>query len=259
MPSQVLQKELNASAFGVRKLFSAAMLTFTLLAKPAAASSASSMTAPPISVNGSRVTVDGLERNNSVFVPVRGFFEKLGAKVTHTGSSFIATRQGKELARMTVGNRNATVNGPAQILPVAPFMAGGAVMLPLRVISQAAGASVAYAASPRSVNVTRAAGATGAVAAGAAVAGAGAATVAQAAAPVASMAPVTDTQTNQSGIPWWVWALLALLVLALIFWAVTRRKKDPVIVTSSTVRANEPTIGTTGKGHSSEPTITARK
>jgi LPXTG-motif cell wall-anchored protein len=166
---------------------------------------------------------------------------------------------------LAVGSRTATINGESRTLAIAPFVSAGNVMIPLRLVSEAAGASVAYSSTPHSVSVTRAPAATGAAAAGAAAAGAGAAAVSGAAAPaaapaatdVASAAPVADTQTNQSGIPWWVWALLGLLLLALIVWALTRRKKEPIITTTSTVRRKEPTITTTGKND--EPTITTRK
>ena len=264
MPYQVLKSEPDACARRTIRLLSATALTAALLTRMAGSTDASTITGPPISVNGSRVAIAALERNNSVFVPVRGVFEKLGATVTSRGPSFVATRGGKELARMTVGNRSATVNGASRALAVAPFLSDGTVMLPLRVISEAAGASVAYAAAPRGVSVTRSnrAGIAGTTAAG--VAGV---TVARAAGPapgspatgVASAAPVADSQTSESGIPWWLWALLALLVLGLIFWALTRRKSESIITTRSSARGSEPTISTTGTGRSSEPTINTRK
>ena len=276
MPYQVLKKEPDACAFRLRKFSIVATLSVALITEISGATFATTLAAPPINVNGSHVTIAGLERDNSVFVPVKGFFEKLGAKVTTSGSTLVAIREGKQLARMTIGSRSAEVNGATQMLPVAPFMSGGTAMLPLRSLSEAAGASVSYVAAPRAVNVTRSAGVgmTGAGTAGAAAAGAAAATVAQAASPaaqdaapaaapaatdVASAAPVADTQTNNSGIPWWVWALLALLILGLILWALTRRKKEPVITTTSRPRGNEPTITTTGKADGNEPTITTRK
>ena len=54
-------------------------------------------------------------------------------------------------------------------------------------------------------------------------------------------------------------ALLALLVLGLIIWAVTRRKKDPVITTTSRPRGSEPAVTTTGKSNNNEPIIKTRK
>lgn len=283
MPYQVLKKEPDACAFRLGKIAAVTTLSISLLVEASGATLASTLAAPPINVNGSHVAIAGLERDNSVFVPVKGFFEKLGARVTMSGSTLTATREGKQLARMTVGSRSAIVNGATQMLPVAPFVAGGTVMLPLRSLSEAAGATVSYVPAPRAVNVTRSgeagmagsgtAGATtaGAVAAGAAgaaaagAAGTTATTDAQAAAPVAAAtdvataAPVADTQTNDSGIPWWVWALLGLLVLGLIIWALTRRKREPVITTTSHPRGSEPTVTTTGKSNDNEPIIRTRK
>ncbi len=276
MPYQVLKREPDACAFRLEKFAAIATLSVALFTETSGATLATTLTAPPINVNGSHVTIAGLERDNSVFVPVKGFFEKLGATVTTSGSTLTASRQGKQLARMTVGSRNATVNGATQMLPVAPFVAGGTVMLPLRSLSEAAGATVSYVTSPRAVNVTRSAGAgmaagaagagmAAAGTAGAVAAGAAATADAQAAAPaaaatdVASAAPVADTQTNNSGIPWWVWALLGLLVLGLIIWAITRRKKEPVITTTSRPRGSEPTVTTTGKSDNNDPIIKTRK
>ncbi len=252
VPYQVRKKEPDACAFGLKRAVAAATLVLALITHVSSVTYASPTAASPISVNDSHSTIDGIERNYSVFVPVLGFFEKLGAKVSNTGSSFIATRHGTEPARMTLGSRRATVNWSEPMLPIAAFVSGGAAMLPLRVISEAAGASVAYAAPPRGLDVTRSAAGAGAVPSGGGVAAAAPATVAQAVAPaagpaatdVASAAPVTGTQTNRRGVPWWLWALLALLVLALIFWAIARGKKDPIITTSGEVRGNDPTINT---------------
>ena len=265
MAYQARPRESNACAFRLRGFIGASALGIGLLAPLGGAVSAATTSAPPISIDGSHTSVAALEHNDVVLVPARGFFERLGATVTSTPASFVATRDGKKLAVLAVGSRVATINGEARTLPFAPFVSAGNVMIPLRLVSEAAGAAVAYSSSPHSVNVTRAAAATGVAAAGAAAAGAGAAAVSQAAAPVAAPAatevasatPVADTQTNESGIPWWVWALLALVLLALIVWAVTRRKREPIITTSSTARNKEPIITTTSKHN--DPTITTRK
>ncbi len=264
MPDQVLNNEPNACAFWLGKVFTVATLTAAIFTHTSGSSLATTLSAPPINVNGAHVGIAALERDSSVFVPVKGFFEKLGAKVTTSGTTLVATRQGKQLARMRVGSRTAIVNGSTRTLPVAPFLSGGTAMLPLRSISEAAGASVAYVTAPRAVDVTRSIG-TGV--AGAAAAGAAAATVAQAAAPaaapaatdVAGAAPAADAQTSNTGIPWWVWALLALLVLGLIIWALTRRKKEPIITTTGSTRRNESVINTTAKSSGNEPTINTRK
>ena len=190
---------------------------------------AATLQAPPITVDGSLVTVPAVERNKQVFVPVRGVFEKLGATVAYTEpASIVASKNGKDLAHLTVGSRTAMVNGVSQQLAAAPFAAQGHVMVPLRLISEAAGANVAYVSSPRAVNITH-----GTVAAAAAPV--------VAADPAASAAPVAEDE--HQGIPWWVWLLAALVLLGILL-ALMRRKKEPIIVTSSKGRSNDPDITT---------------
>jgi hypothetical protein len=213
----------------LRRSSAAIAATFVIACATASAGAAATTQAPPISVDGARVSVPALERNKQVFVPVRGVFEKLGANVLYSApASIVASKHGKDIAHLTVGSRIATVNGVSQRLAAAPFAAMGHVMVPLRFISEAAGANVAYVASPRAVNITRA------------VAAAAAAPVVAAAGPVAGAAPVTD---EQHGIPWWVWLLAALILIGIVV-ALMRRKKEPIITTSSSGRASDPNITT---------------
>ncbi|MDQ2858427.1 MAG: copper amine oxidase N-terminal domain-containing protein [Candidatus Eremiobacteraeota bacterium] len=177
---------------------------------------ATTLAAPRITVDGATVGVPAVQRNSAVFVPVRGVFEKLGADVSYKPpGSILARKDGRDLARMTVGSRAATVNGSSATLSAAPFASQGHVMVPLRLISEAAGATVAYVASPRSVQITRRT----------------AAAIAPVAQPVASAAPVAE---ERHGFPWWLWPLLALALLALIL-MLMRRRKEPIIRTTSSV------------------------
>ncbi len=206
----------NVRAFGpiIARLLAGAIFIGT--ASLPFAATAKTLAAPPITVDGSTVGVAALERNNSVFVPVRGVFEKLGADVTYTApATIVARKDGQDLARMTVGSRAATVNGATRMLEVAPFAAQGHIMVPLRLVSEAAGATVAYTSNPSAILITHLA-------------------VVAAAPAVAAAAPVAE----QQGIPWWVWALLALIVIGLILFFARRRRKEPTIRTSSVVRAD---------------------
>ena len=193
-------------------------------------SSARTLDAPPIDVNGAQTAVSGIQRGNSVFVPVRGVFEKLGAVVRYSQpSSITATKNGKLLARMHVGSRIANYDGSTHALSIAPFTAKGNVMIPLRLVSEAAGATVVYQNSPRAIRIQQPI------------------VVAQAAAPAvapaATDAATATTKAADSGIPWWVWLLLGLVVIGIIL-ALMRRKKDPIISTSSTGRSSDPNIKT---------------
>ena len=249
MPFNVLSAEPDARAPGRLKSIALTSLTVVALStfesKP---TRAATMQAPPVSINGVAISGDALERQNTV--AAQGYFEKLGAKVTSSDGSFVAKMGGNVLARLSIGNRHVVVNGTPHTSSTAPFIASGVAILPLRSIGGAAGAHVAYAADPRAVNITRD---SPAIAAGGAAA---AATVAQAAVPAPTA--TTDTSatnapaaavadTNASGIPWWLWALIALSAILLIVWRLSRRKKEPIITTSGSARkrgGNDPTIDT---------------
>ncbi len=203
--------------------------------------------APPITVNGAQSTTTGIQRGNMLFVPSSAVFKQIGASVTYKApGTIVAMKGGTALVRMAVGSRNAVVNGRAQTLATAPFMQAGQLLVPLRLIGEAAGASVLYSASPRAVAVNQrhtAAAAPAANDAAATGAAAGAAAGAANGATAATAAPVADTQSNQGGIPWWVWLLAALVILGIIF-ALMRRKKEPLIMTTGTPHSAEPVIKT---------------
>ncbi|MBC5799755.1 MAG: copper amine oxidase N-terminal domain-containing protein [Candidatus Eremiobacteraeota bacterium] len=175
--------------------------------------------APPIYVNGEPTNSPAIVRGGQAFVPVRGVFQKLDAVVTYTPpGSVVASKGNADLVRLTVGSRAATVNGAPRTLATAPFLSAGRAFVPLRLISEAAGASVAYSAAPHVVRIVSPHAA------------------AVAAAPATSATPVA----HHDGIPWWVWLLVALAVLALLFALLRRRKPEPTISTRSSV--SDPTI-----------------
>lgn len=95
-------------------------------------------------------TMDG-ER---VLVPLRGVFESLGAQVTYDASrrSINAVRGGTQI-QLTVGSRQAYVNGEARSLDAPPVAMGGRVMVPLRFVSEALGAEVKWQAYNRTVSI----------------------------------------------------------------------------------------------------------
>ncbi len=187
--------------------------------------SSSAATAPPIYVNGQPIGVTAIVRHAQVFVPVRGVFEKLDAAVVYTPPRTVVARKANvDLVQLALGSRTAKVTGRARTLQTAPFLHGARVFVPLRLISEAAGATVVYSAAPHAVRISRARTL-------------GAAPVALAS-PADTAAPVA----TRHGIPWWVWLLLALIVLAILFAISRRRKPDPVIATRSS--PSDPTINT---------------
>lgn len=196
--------------------------------------------APTIYVDGARTSVPALQRANRVFVPARSVFEKIGAAVDYTGSGNVVARKGRTtLANLTLGSRTAQVRGATLRLDAAPFRAGNRVYVPLRLISEAAGATVSYGRNPRTVRIS-----------GVQLA---------ATAPVVATAPVAAPVVHR-GIPWWVWLILALIVLAILFALMRRGKAEPTITTTRSAQG-EPTIpsrsGTTNSGTTS-PTISTR-
>ncbi|NDD30197.1 MAG: hypothetical protein EB084_18225 [Proteobacteria bacterium] len=110
-----------------------------------------------------RIVVDGqpatfevppVDREGVVCVPMKGVFARLGAvvnydNVTHT----VKALRGKTLILLTLGSDTATVNLKPFKLQVAPFMSGGAIMVPLRFVGEALGAQISYDAATRVVSI----------------------------------------------------------------------------------------------------------
>ncbi|HLJ82843.1 MAG TPA: copper amine oxidase N-terminal domain-containing protein, partial [Candidatus Eremiobacteraceae bacterium] len=92
-------------------------------------------------------------RSGSVFVPLRGVFERLGASVVYDNGKINATGNGRTIS-LTIGSTTAVVNGQPQTLDVAPFLVGSRTLVPLRFISQALGAAVDYASDSDTVTIT---------------------------------------------------------------------------------------------------------
>jgi hypothetical protein len=257
MPKLAHQFEPSAHTFAPGRSFTTAAIAMSLLSTLTGVSSAATVAAPPITVNGSHAAVRGVETNNITFVPIRGVFEQIGTTVKFKApASVVATQKGAVIARMTVGSQDANLKGSAVKLATAPFVMHGEVMVPLRAISETAGAAVSYSATAHRVYVTGSTGASAAAdkradatAAGAATTGAAAGAVAATSATAtdataaATAVPVADAQTDQGGIPWWVWLLVALVIGAIIF-AFVRRKEEPVITTTSAPRERETVIKT---------------
>jgi hypothetical protein len=102
-----------------------------------------------------RVTVDGqpvdfygtrpMMSNGRVLVPLRGVFERMGANVDwHANNREIDATKASTQVQLHVGDRVAMVNGRTVTLDVAPRIVGGSTMVPLRFVSEALGANVAW-------------------------------------------------------------------------------------------------------------------
>ncbi len=108
-----------------------------------------------VQVNGSAVNLNPppITRAGRVFVPLRGIFERLGASVVYQNGTINATGSNGREVSLHIGSTQATVNGNAQPLDVAPFIVGASTYVPLRFVSQALGATVNYDASNQIVAV----------------------------------------------------------------------------------------------------------
>jgi hypothetical protein len=125
-----------------------------ILAVPAFAAS------KPIDVfiNGTKVAFTAgspyLE-NNSVLVPFRVVFEKLGLQVLWDAKTGTVTGKSSNLAiTLKIGSNRATVNGTVKQLTTAPVSTAGTTYVPLRFIAEATGGTAVWNATNRSVQIT---------------------------------------------------------------------------------------------------------
>ncbi|MCM3489828.1 stalk domain-containing protein [Alkalihalophilus marmarensis] len=110
---------------------------------------ANSTSAQPVSVvlNGNVQTYDQapVVENGRVLVPMRGIFESLGANVAYnnTTKKITATR-GTQTVELTLGSRQAFINGQSHQLDVAAKAVNGRTIVPLRFVGEALGANVRW-------------------------------------------------------------------------------------------------------------------
>jgi hypothetical protein len=106
-----------------------------------------------------RVYVDGQEMafdvpptviQGRVLVPLRGIFERLGATVDYNAQSqHIMAVRGAQTVELTIGSRQARVNGNGTLLDVPAFTIAGRTMVPLRFISESLGGNVQWVEASR--------------------------------------------------------------------------------------------------------------
>lgn len=130
-----------------------AALTVSLLA----ASAASRADDIQVNVDGTPVAFGAtkpVQINGSVFVPLRGVFQQMGAYVEYDSATrtIRANKQMTEV-KLTIGNPRALVNGNVLIMETPPSIIGGATMVPLRFLSQALGADVEWSSRNRMVSI----------------------------------------------------------------------------------------------------------
>jgi hypothetical protein len=122
-------------------LWAAALLAICLVPGPARA------VAPSIVVDGYSLPADvpALVSGDHVLVPLRGVFERLGAKVDFDPSTQTASASlNGMMVQVVVDSRTAHVNGAERTLEVGAREVAGRVMIPLRFVAQSLGVSVDY-------------------------------------------------------------------------------------------------------------------
>ena len=134
-------------------IFSISLLAL-ILAVPAFAAT------KPIDVyiNGTKVAFTAgtpYLQNNSVLVPFRVVFEKLGLQVLWDAKTQSVTGTSSNLAiTLKIGSNRATVNGTVKKLTVAPVSSAGTTYIPLRFIAEATGGTAVWNSTNRSVQIT---------------------------------------------------------------------------------------------------------
>lgn len=92
--------------------------------------------------------------NNSVLVPMRGVFEKLGGTLSwdRATNTVTANREGKKVV-LPLESTSATVDGEKVALHQPAILMNGRAMVPLRFLSESLGAQVLWRAADQTVTI----------------------------------------------------------------------------------------------------------
>lgn len=134
-------------------LLAAAMLLAA--AAPAPVSSrAFAQSAIGVYIDGQAVSFDmpPMMMQGRVLVPLRGIFERLGARVDYDArTQHIVAVRGTQTVELTIGSSQARVNDAPTLLDVPALAVNGRTMVPLRFISEALGATVQWVEASRTI------------------------------------------------------------------------------------------------------------
>ncbi|MBF7081614.1 phosphodiester glycosidase family protein [Desulfallas sp. Bu1-1] len=110
----------------------------------------------PTYFNGQRVYFDVppyLEQGRA-YVPLRGIFELLGARVTwDPATQTVLAVRGERSVSLTIGKREALVGDKPVLLDAVPGVINGRTMVPLRFVGESLGDRVEWQSSPKAIKI----------------------------------------------------------------------------------------------------------
>lgn len=135
----------------LKRIADAGTAAALLLAASVAPAAAQHVT---VVVNGQVMNFDQppVMRNSRVFVPMRAIFERLGSTVVYSNGNINAQGHGKSV-HLTIGSRQAQINGNPYSMDVAPFVVAGRTEVPLRFVAQGLGANVNWNGNTETVYI----------------------------------------------------------------------------------------------------------
>lgn len=107
-------------------------------------------------INGRKISFDvpPAKISGRTMVPLRGIFEGLGAEVKWEAATMtITAKRGDTEVKLTLGDKNAYINGNLNILDVPPAKVSGRTMVPLRFVGEAFKAEVKWVGATKSIYI----------------------------------------------------------------------------------------------------------
>jgi NitT/TauT family transport system substrate-binding protein len=135
------------------RLFSISLAIALILAIGQVALTAYAATQPiRVTVDGANLSVDTHVIRNRVMLPYREIAERLGANIEwDSGRRSVTMSHGGNMVILTPDNTEASINGRALTLEVAPIIRAGRIFVPLRFLANGLGWRVEWRASERTV------------------------------------------------------------------------------------------------------------
>ncbi len=113
-------------------------------------------TYPTIVLDGQQlpIAVPAIDEYGRTMVPVRAFFEEMGAVVSwDQGKRTVMISKADTEIRLTIGQNTAYVNGKAVNLDIPPLILDGRIVVPLRFVAEAIGAEVTWNAEKNQIDI----------------------------------------------------------------------------------------------------------